>query len=75
MFALLNRFSLFRLRVRKDKCKSCNLCAKTCPVDNKVYCSPSSDDCIRCLECVDSCKRGGVKAGLISVLPREDYWE
>ncbi|MCU0725153.1 MAG: 4Fe-4S binding protein [Planctomycetes bacterium] len=75
MFALLNRFSLFRLRVRKETCKSCNLCAKSCPVDNKVYCSPSSDDCIRCLECVDNCKRGGVKAGLISALPREDYWE
>jgi polyferredoxin len=75
MFALLNRFSLFRLRVRKETCKSCNLCAKKCPVDNKVYCSPSSDDCIRCLECVDNCSRGGVKAGLISALPREDYWE
>lgn len=75
MFALLNRFSLFRVRVRKDKCKSCNLCAKTCPVSNKVYCTPSSDDCVRCLECVDTCKRGGVEAGLISVLPREDYWE
>lgn len=74
-FAIFNRFSLFRVRVRKDKCKSCNLCAKTCPVDNKIYCTPSSDDCIRCLECVDTCSRGGVKAGLISVLPREDYWE
>ena len=75
MFALLNRFSLFRVKVRKDACKACNLCAKGCPVDNKVYVTPASDDCIRCFECVSNCKRGGVEAGLLSALPNEDYWE
>jgi len=74
-FALLNRFSFLRMRVEKDACKACNLCAKTCPVDNKVFCTPSSDDCIRCLECIQSCKRGGVQVGVIGVKARENYWE
>ncbi len=75
VFALMNRFSFFRMRVRKDPCKECNACAKRCPVDNKVYSTPSSDDCIRCLECMDSCKRGCVECGLIPVKKREAYWE
>lgn len=75
MFALLNKFSFFRMRVKADLCKECNACGKKCPVDNKVYASPGSDDCIRCLECMDSCKRGGVECGLVPVKKREDYWE
>ncbi len=75
MFALMNRFSFFRMRVKKDLCKECNACAKMCPVDNKVYATPGSDDCIRCLECMDSCKRGGVECGLIPVKKREEFWE
>jgi ferredoxin len=75
MFALLNRFSFFRMRVKVDLCKSCDVCAKKCPVDNKVYMTPSSDDCIRCLECTKNCSRGGVECGLLPVKAREEYWE
>ncbi len=75
VFALLNRFSFFRMRVKADLCRECNACGKKCPVDNQVYSSPGSDDCIRCLECMDNCKRGGVECGLVPVKKREEYWE
>jgi ferredoxin len=74
-FALLNRFSFLRMRVKKDQCKACDICSKKCPVDNKVYFDPKSDDCIRCMECIKNCQRGGVEVGALPVKPREDYWE
>jgi len=75
MFALLNRFSFLRVRVQKDRCKDCKLCERGCPVDNKVVCNPSSQDCIRCLECVENCRRGGPKVGIMTAAAKADYWE
>jgi ferredoxin len=75
VFALLNRFSFFRMRVKVERCKGCDACGKKCPVDNRVYSYPGSDDCIRCLECMDNCPRHGVECGLVPVRKREEYWE
>jgi ferredoxin len=75
MFSLLNRFSFLRVRVEKELCKDCNLCSKGCPVDNKVVLSPANQDCVRCLECVDNCRRGGPKVGVMSFKPKAQYWE
>ena len=75
IFALLNRFSLFQMRVKKDPCKACNACARVCPTNNKVYFNPTSQDCIRCLECVAHCKKGAAEIGLIRPAARQDFWE
>jgi len=75
VFAVLNRFSFLRMRVKKDACKACNVCAKSCPVENRVFESPGHQDCVKCLECIQTCRRGGVEAGLVGVQRREDYWE
>jgi polyferredoxin len=75
LFALLNKTSLLQLRVKEDACKGCNLCEKHCPGDNKVYCNPTAQDCVRCLECIAHCKRGATEIGLIAPKAREGYWE
>ncbi len=75
LFSLLNRFSFFRLRVKKDACKECRLCEKHCPTDNRVYMNPASQDCVRCLECVAWCKQDAAKIGLVRARPDESYWE
>jgi ferredoxin len=44
-------------------------------VDNKVVLSPANQGCIRCLECVQNCKRGGPKVGVMTAAKKADYWE
>ena len=75
VFALLNRFSMLRLRVDKEDCKECGICEKKCPVDNRLFAAPAAQDCIRCLECVDNCHKHAVEVGTASARPREGYWE
>ena len=44
-YALLNRMSLFRMQVDRDKCVSCGKCAK----------APNHTECIRCGMCARAC--------------------
>ena len=75
VFAVLNRFSLLRVRVSQDRCRDCGACEKKCPVDNHVGSSPAHQDCIRCFECIDNCGRKGVEMGLARARARPGYWE
>lgn len=52
VLALMNRLSLFRLRVDPVRCTRCNLCRRRCPVQEPPVERPDSHRCIRCLECV-----------------------
>lgn len=61
MFALLNKFSAYKLNIDKDKCLDCKVCTKLCPVEHKVSISPNSPECIRCLECQKKCPKGAVE--------------
>ena len=47
-YALLNRMSLFRMQVDRDKCVSCGKCAKACKMDVDVTKTPNHTECIRC---------------------------
>jgi polyferredoxin len=67
IFGLCNKISLWRITLTDEKCKSCQLCKKACPVDNAIYESPDSPDCIRCLEC-KTCNFEAVEHGFS--LPR-----
>lgn len=59
-YALLNRMSLFRMQVDRDKCVSCGKCAKACKMDVDVTKAPNHTECIRCGMCVSACPTGAV---------------
>ena len=68
----LNRFSLFRINLNGDTCKSCGICDKQCyivamePAKYSLY-KPemkkpgTSYTCSKCLQCVASCPNGSLK--------------
>ena len=60
-YALLNRVSLFQMKVDKDKCVSCGKCARACKMDVDVTKSPNHTECIRCGMCVKACPTGAVR--------------
>lgn len=59
-YALLNRMSLFRMQVDRDKCVSCGKCAKACKMDVDVTKTPNHTECIRCGMCIHACPTGAV---------------
>jgi polyferredoxin len=61
VLGLFNKASLFRMFVDEDSCTLCDNCLKNCPTELKIYESPNSPDCVRCLKCVDACQYGAVK--------------
>ena len=54
-YALLNKVSLFGMKVDKHKCVSCGKCAKACKMDVDVTKTPDHTECIRCGMCDRAC--------------------
>ncbi len=59
-YALMNRVSLFQMKVDKSKCVSCGKCAGACKMDVDVTKTPNHGECIRCGMCVRACPTGAV---------------
>ncbi len=63
LLGVFSRFSLFRFRIDKEKCKSCGLCEGSC----KAGCiDPETLDidltrCVACFNCLDACKKSAAK--------------
>ena len=60
-YALLNRMSLFRMQVDRDKCVSCGKCAKACKMDVDVTKTPNHTECIRCGMCMKACPTDAIQ--------------
>ncbi|MEN8151718.1 MAG: 4Fe-4S binding protein [Planctomycetota bacterium] len=75
IFSVLNKISFLRLKVDKELCKDCNLCAKVCPAGNRLCDSPSNQDCVRCLECISACKLDAAQIGSLKRKKQAKYWE
>ena len=43
------------MRVDKEKCVDCGICAKTCKMNVDPHKTPNSNECIRCRECIHAC--------------------
>ena len=59
-YALMNRVSLFQMKVDESKCVSCGKCAGACKMDVDVTKTPNHGECIRCGMCVRACPTGAV---------------
>lgn len=68
----LNRFSLFKIQLNTETCKTCGICDKQCyivamePQKYSLYKGSlekpgSSYTCSKCLQCVASCPNGSLK--------------
>jgi ferredoxin len=60
LLGLLGKLSLFRIHQDSKLCTACGSCATAChgacEPDKKLHAS----DCLMCLNCVESCPRGGI---------------
>jgi len=52
LYGLFNKFSMFGVKVDKEKCIQCNLCVAHCKCDIKHV---GDQECISCGECIDIC--------------------
>ena len=59
-YALLNKVSLFQMKVDGNKCVSCGKCARACKMDVDVTKTPNHTECIRCGMCVRACPTNAV---------------
>ena len=60
-YALLNKVSLFQMKVDKNKCVSCGKCARVCKMDVDVTKTPNHTECIRCGMCISACPTDAVQ--------------
>jgi polyferredoxin len=61
IYALFNRFAIFKMRCDKEKCTACGACSKACKIQLEPAKQPNSPECVRCRECVGSCKTKALK--------------
>ncbi|MBP7348360.1 MAG: 4Fe-4S binding protein [Butyrivibrio sp.] len=63
VYALFNRFSIYRMQVEEDKCTHCGICEKTCLMQVKVTENINSPECIRCGACKNVCPVHAISSG------------
>ncbi len=58
LFAVLSRFSLWRIGKISNDCPDCRICEKNC----EGACSPTSEirfsECVLCVNCINDCRHG-----------------
>lgn len=52
-----NKISIFRYKLKKEKCISCNLCKRDCKMDIVPYKDIDSIECIKCGKCLKKCPK------------------
>jgi polyferredoxin len=63
------RFSLYGVRIRRDRCTRCNACSRACPLEaarGRVIGAPMPADCFSCARCLRVCHAGAIKYGVRS---------
>ena len=65
IYGLLNKISLYGLKVKKEDCIFCGKCEKICKMDINPIKNPNSIEWIRCGECAAVCKNKAIKIGFL----------
>ena len=60
-YALLNKVSLFQMRVDTHKCVSCGACARACKMDVDITKTSNHAECIRCGMCMKACPTDAIQ--------------
>ncbi len=56
LLAIFNKIAPLRIAVNNHRCVACGRCETDCPMDiPETWANTSSLECIRCLECVETC--------------------
>ena len=63
IYGLLNKISIYRVRVDRVSCVSCGRCASVCQMDIDPVADPDSAECIRCGKCAASCPAQAITMG------------
>ncbi len=63
VYGLLNKVSLYRVRVNHEGCVSCGKCRDICPMDIDPVPKPDSAECIRCGKCAAACPVKAISIG------------
>jgi len=63
---IAEQFSIFRIRIDKDKCTQCGACIKACPLEaaeGLVNGKKMPADCFSCARCLNVCPTDAIKYG------------
>lgn len=65
ILGLIAKHAVNKVYIEEDKCLSCGLCAKKCPVGCIDFKNKKVDNemCLKCFKCLGVCRRGGVHFG------------
>ncbi|CAB1074196.1 4Fe-4S ferredoxin iron-sulfur binding domain protein [Olavius algarvensis Delta 1 endosymbiont] len=58
LFAVLSRFSLWRIGKSKEDCFDCHLCEKNCEGACEPTAEIRSSECVLCVNCINDCRHG-----------------
>lgn len=65
IYGLLNKISMYHIKIDDDKCTECGRCAKVCKMDVDPAKNPNSAECIRCGKCAESCPSKAIYMGFV----------
>lgn len=63
VYGLLNRFSVYQMRVDQSACIRCGCCERACKMGVDVTGNINSAECIRCGACKEACPHGAIWSG------------
>ena len=66
LLSLLSRFSLLKVRFKKELCGGCSICSKNCKaacIDHKTH-TVDYSRCVVCGNCIGNCHRGALVYGM-----------
>jgi ferredoxin len=63
LLGLISRFSFFKVKIEKNDCLNCGICAKDCKANciNSEEMTVDMSRCIGCFNCIQTCPTEGIK--------------